>query len=277
MYIVKPDFLKDKNNYTLLDCRYIMTEPSEGHLIYEKSHIEGAVYVDLDQDLIGEHGEHGGRHPLEDLDIIKSRMEAKGVSDEKDVFIYDSGDMPMAAICWYVLQLLGKDAYVVEGGYDALVKAGFKETKEVPNIIPGKIRSEKRLHMRAYVDDAIRSIDDDKCVLVDARAFERYSGIEEPFDAYAGHIPNAKNIFWKSLLDEHSKVKSTEELEEIFSGLEAFDEVIFQCGSGITGAVNLLIYSHFGKKARLYSGSFSDYITYKGNKLIIKDGKEIIL
>ncbi len=276
MFIVKPDFLKKKADAIILDCRYIMTEPEEGHKIYERSHIRGASYVDLDKDLVGELGEHGGRHPLKELDVIKEKLESLGVSDSKDVFIYDNGEMPMASVLWFVMQLLGVDAYVVEGGFDALVDAGFEITTERPNVKRGNIKSRKRLDMRANINDVLHSMKDDRTALVDARSNPRYLGLEEPFDKIAGHIPGAINIFWKDLLDG-SKLKSKAELEKIFSILEGYDDIIFQCGSGITGAVNLLVFSHLGRKARLYSGSYSDYISYKGNKLIVKDNQEIIL
>ncbi len=276
MFIVKPEYLKDKKEAVVLDCRYIMTEPMEGRKIYAKAHIKGARYVDLDRDLVGEIGEHGGRHPLKDLDLIKEQLESLGVSDNKEVFIYDNGEMPMASVLWFVMQLLGMDAYVIEGGFHALVEAGFETTTEVPVVERGEIKSSKRLYMRADINDVLQSMKDDKVALVDARSNPRHLGLEEPFDKIAGHIPGAINIFWQDLLDGTS-LKSKEDLENIFSVLDGYDEIIFQCGSGITGAVELLVFSHLGRKARLYSGSYSDYISYKGNKLIIKDGKEITL
>ncbi len=277
MFIVKPKVLKSKKDAVVLDCRYVMTEPKEGPLMYAKSHIKGAQYVNLDEDLVAEIKTHGGRHPLKDLDEIRLKLELLGVSDDKDVFIYDNGQMPMASVLWFVLQLLGVDAYVIEGGYDALVSAGFELTDRVSKVVAGKIKSAKRLHMRADINDVLRSINDKKVVLVDARSNPRYMGLEEPFDKIAGRIPGAINIFWQNLLNDNYSVKSEDELNKIFSVIDGYDEVIFQCGSGITGAVMLLIYTNLGKKARLYSGSYSDYISYKGKKLIIKGGEEITL
>ncbi len=277
MFIVKPKVLKSKKDAVVLDCRYVMTEPKEGPLMYAKSHIKGAQYVNLDEDLVAEIKTHGGRHPLKDLDEIRLKLELLGVSDDKDVFIYDNGQMPMASVLWFVLQLLGVDAYVIEGGYDALVSAGFELTDRVSKVVAGKIKSAKRLHMRADINDVLRSINDKKVVLVDARSNPRYMGLEEPFDKIAGRIPGAINIFWQNLLNDNYSVKSEDELNKIFSVIDGYDEVIFQCGSGITGAVMLLIYANLGKKARLYSGSYSDYISYKGKKLIIKGGEEITL
>ncbi len=277
MYIVKPEVLKAEKDAVMLDCRYIMTEPKQGRLMYQKSHIKGALYVDLDEDLVAEIGVHGGRHPLKDLDEIKLKLESLGVGDDRAVYIYDTGQMPMAAVLWFVLQLLGVAAAVVEGGYDALVSAGFEVTNEVPKASAGQITTAKKLDLRADIDDVLRSIDDQSIALVDVRSNPRYMGLAEPFDKIAGHIPGALNIFWQDLLDDDNAVKSAAELNEIFSVLAGYDEVIFQCGSGITGAVALLIYANMGKKAKLYSGSYSDYISYKGNKLIVKGGKEITL
>ncbi len=277
MYIVKADFLKDKEDVVILDCRFDMDAPQEGRRLYEICHIEGAQYVDLDVDLVGEITEHGGRHPLRDLTEIRRTLESLGVDDKKEVYIYDSGEMPMAAVLWYVLQLLGKDAYVVEGGFDALMQAGFALSDRTTVPAVGALKAPDRLALRADVNDALRSIEDDRVALVDARGPNRYLGLEEPKDKIAGHIPGAINIFWQDLLTADGKLKSEAELLAIFDALDAYDEVIFQCGSGITAAVNLLVYAHLGKSARLYSGSYSDYISYRGNKIIVKGEKELVL
>ncbi len=277
MYIVKPEALKGKVDIVILDCRFDMDDPQKGKQLYQTCHIEGAQHVDLDEDLVGEITEHGGRHPLLDLIDIRRTLAALGVDDEKEVFIYDSGEMPMAAVLWYVLQLVGKDAYVVEGGFDALVQAGFALSDRAQVPLVGELKAPDRLELRADVNDALRSIEDDCVALVDARGPSRYLGLEEPKDKIAGHIPGAINIFWQDLLTDEGKLKSEAELLAIFAVLDDYDEVIFQCGSGITGAVNLLVYAHLGKSARLYSGSYSDYISYRGNKIIVKGGKELVL
>ncbi|PIE76965.1 MAG: sulfurtransferase [Clostridiales bacterium] len=277
MYIVKPEALKGKVDVVILDCRFDMDDPQKGRKLYQMCHIEGAQYVDLDEDLVGEISEHGGRHPLRDLAEIRRTLEALGVDDKKEVYIYDSGEMPMAAVLWYVLQLVGKNAYVVEGGFDALMQAGFALSDCAQAPLAGELKAPDRLALRADVNDALRSIEDDCVALVDARGPNRYLGLEEPKDKIAGHIPGALNIFWQDLLTADGRLKGEAELLSIFAPLDAYDEVIFQCGSGITGAVNLLVYAHLGKSARLYSGSYSDYISYRGNKIIVKGGKELVL
>ena len=46
----------------------------EGIKIIKKGHIKGAYAVDLDKDLTGPLGEHGGRHPLPDMEQLASYL-----------------------------------------------------------------------------------------------------------------------------------------------------------------------------------------------------------
>ena len=57
-------------------------------------------------------------------------------------------------------------------------------------------------------------------------------------------------------------IKSKEELENHFENLKNYDEVIVYCGSGITACPNSLALSEVGIKHKVYSGSFSDWISY---------------
>ncbi|MEJ2413501.1 MAG: rhodanese-like domain-containing protein, partial [Anaerolineales bacterium] len=51
----------------IMDCRYYLDEPEQGHQEYLEAHIPGAIYVHMDRDLSGEivPGKTG-RHPLPD-------------------------------------------------------------------------------------------------------------------------------------------------------------------------------------------------------------------
>ncbi len=276
MFFVKPDFLKENPDATLLDCRFEMTEPEVGPAKYSESHIKGASYVDLDMEMVGEHSEHGGRHPLPNMEDFRAVMESKGVSDDKKVVIYDDGSLPMAARLWYMLRLIGKESYIVEGGFDAIKNAGFEATPDIPEVKKGTLTMNYREDLLVKIDEVLSAIEDDNTVIVDCRSNVRHLGIEEPYDKIAGRIPGTINVFWQNLLDGGS-IRSKEEVDALFSELEKYDKVIFHCGSGITGAVSMFVYNEFGGKGALYAGSYSDYISYKGNKLIIKDNKSIFV
>jgi thiosulfate/3-mercaptopyruvate sulfurtransferase len=99
--------------------------------------------------------------------------------------------------------------------------------------------------------------------VLDARAPERFSGQTEPIDRKAGHIPGARNHFYKWNLDTRQTMRSAGELrarfEETLGGASS-NHVVCYCGSGVTACQNLLAMEHVGLRgARLYPGSWSEW------------------
>src|SRR5699024_10554041 len=75
-------------------------------------------------------------------------------------------------------------------------------------------------------------------VLLDARATERYTGVEEPVDARAGHIPGAVSAPTSENLDATARFRPAAELRERYTrlGVAADADVVVYCGSGVTAA-----------------------------------------
>ena len=116
-----------------------------------------------------------------------------------------------------------------------------------------------------YIKKAILN---DKIAIVDSRESDRYKGLVELVDLKKGHIPTALNYFWMDVLDKSvGRMKSVKDLENHFEDLKNYEEVILYCGSGITASVNSVALDMVGIKHKVYSGSFSDWITYEENKV----------
>jgi thiosulfate/3-mercaptopyruvate sulfurtransferase len=102
-----------------------------------------------------------------------------------------------------------------------------------------------------------------KSPLIDARAAERFRGEVEPLDQQAGHIPGARNRFYKDNLDASGRFKSAELLRQDFTALcasQAPSNVVHQCGSGVTACHNLLAMEVAGLTGSLlYPGSWSEW------------------
>ena len=100
------------------------------------------------------------------------------------------------------------------------------------------------------------------CVLVDARDAARYRGEREPLDPVAGHIPGARSRPFQENLRENGRFRPPEELRARFESLGPPEKQVHYCGSGVTGAHNLLAMEVAGLPgARLYPGSWSHWIT----------------
>src|SRR5699024_70127 len=113
---------------------------------------------------------------------------------------------------------------------------------------------------------------DDTAILIDSRSRDRYLGKTEPMHPKAGHIPGAKNMFWKGVLDADGHWKNVDELKEHFADLPKDEEIIVSCGSGVSATPNIMGLKMAGfKNIKLYTGSYSDWISYDENELETKE------
>lgn len=120
--------------------------------------------------------------------------------------------------------------------------------------------------------DMKRKVKQDESVLVDSREKQRYLGEVEPLYSKAGHIPGAKNFFWKDVLKSNGKWKSASELQSHFSSLSHEQEIIVSCGSGVSACPNILALKQAGfKNIKLYPGSYSDWISYPEHEVSTND------
>ena len=269
MYLIKQEFIKEHPEAVIIDCRYDMTNPPYGEKVYLEGHLKGAYYLDLDKDMTSEVREHGGRHPLKDLEVFTEKMGSFGITSDSTIVIYDNGELAMASRLWFMLKLIGLESFIVESGYDYL-KDHFDITEEVPKIVSSTLKIHYNSDLICNKDDVILSMKNPKSVIVDSRSNERFNGLVEPFDKIAGHIPTAVNYFWKDNFNG-LRAKDYGDIEAMFLEMDNYDERIIHCGSGITGCVNMFFLNEIGISSKLYAGSYSDWVSYDDNEVIVKD------
>ncbi|MGX4588088.1 sulfurtransferase [Paenibacillus chitinolyticus] len=255
----------------IADCRFALGEPWSGRQDYSIDHIPGAFYVDLEEDMSGEKREHGGRHPLPDLGAFSMRASAIGVDASKTVVAYDDQGGAMAARLWWMLRFLGHErVYVLDRGYSQWKAAGYPVTAEAPQASPATFSPKVQRHMLASMDEVKAKLGEKGTVLIDSREGARYRGEQEAIDPVAGHIPGARNRFWKDALDTEGSWRSAEEQKERFRGLENAEELIVYCGSGVTACPNVLALEEAGiPGVKLYAGSWSDWVSYEENPIAV--------
>lgn len=264
-------WLEDKlygSDIVILDARGELDDPNAGEILFDSGHIPNAQYVSMEEVMSGEKGEHGGRHPLPDIDKFVEDMKGFGVDDDSTVVIYDDGDLTFAGRLLWLLRHIGKDnVFVLKGGYPEWVSSGGEITDSTPSV-----RKSENLSVNINEDikrdmDYVRdSIGKDGVVLVDSRSKERFTGENEPKDSKAGRIPSAVNYPQGKLL-EMEDFPSEESLKEFYKDLKDSDEIIVYCGSGISATVNYMFMEEAGFEPKLYPGSFSDWISYEENEV----------
>ncbi|WP_330241064.1 sulfurtransferase [Streptomyces sp. NBC_00525] len=240
----------------LLDVRWQLGGP-HGLPDYEAGHIPGAVFVDLDAELAGPAGE-GGRHPLPDPAVFGAAMRRAGVCAGAPVVVYDGGQGWAAARAWWLLRWAGHDdVRVLDGG---LAAWPGELSKETPDPVEGDF---------VPAPGALPLLDADGAaalarsgVLLDARAAERYRGDVEPIDRVGGHIPGALSAPTGENVAADGRFLSPEHLAARFAGLGVEGdaaEVGVYCGSGVSGAQQVLALELAGHRAALYAGSWSHW------------------
>ena len=80
-------------------------------------------------------------------------------------------------------------------------------------------------------------------------------------DPVGGHIPGAKNRFFKDNLQADGRFKSAEQLRQDWENLISDPtKAVMQCGSGVTACHNLLALEVAGMSGTaLYPGSWSEW------------------
>ena len=107
-------------HWVAVDCRFNLLEPNAGRDAYQRAHIPGARYADLDRDLARAPATGEGRHPLPEPDLFAARLGQWGIGDESDVVAYDEGSGAIAARLWWMLRWLGHErSLVLNGGFAA--------------------------------------------------------------------------------------------------------------------------------------------------------------
>jgi thiosulfate/3-mercaptopyruvate sulfurtransferase len=258
----------DDPRVVVVDCRFALGDATLGHQQYTASHIPNAWYLDLNRDMASPVQAHGGRHPLPALDAFSQILAGIGVVSEGPastlVVAYDDSRFAFASRLWWLLRYLGHDAVaVLDGGWSAWVQGGYPTTTDVPSQRQGNFILAPHQDWVVDIDTVRRRKDDAGVVLIDSRSPERYRGEVEPIDPVAGSIPGAVNYFWQDISTETGQMNSPEELARHWTGLDAADEVIVYCGSGVTACVNLLAQTLAGRPmAKLYAGGWSDWCSY---------------
>jgi thiosulfate/3-mercaptopyruvate sulfurtransferase len=257
----------------IVDVRFDLTNPNWGMEQYRKSHIPGAFYLHLEKDLSGKVQEHGGNHPLPDMEMFAEELGKIGINEKTNIVIYDQANDMYASRLWWMLHYMGHPSvYVLDGGFEAWVKAGFPVTSEIPTPKPVTYEPRLRANEVVHMEQVKEKMSKKSAILIDSRARERYLGKVEPLYSKAGHIPGAINYFWKEVFTQNGRWKSVDELKNHFSDLSKDEEIIVSCGSGVSATPNILALKMAGfENVKLYPGSFSDWISYEENEVVTEE------
>jgi thiosulfate/3-mercaptopyruvate sulfurtransferase len=250
-------------NLIIVDSRHDLMNASLGRDAYAASHLPGAIFMSIDEDLSTIKNGKNGRHPLPTPEAFAKTLGANGISNSSKVVVYDQGSSMFVGRLWWMLKWLGHDAvFVLDGGFAQWQKEGralenTMNAKPATTFVP-----HENAPMRLTIDEVTETLGDANRRIIDARAAERYRGEVEPVDPVAGHIPGAFNRPFPTNLRD-GVFKPADELKREFDALlagRAPESIIHQCGSGVSAISNIIAMEHAGLSgSKLYAGSWSEW------------------
>ena len=234
---------------------------------YDSAHVGGARLLRLG-DIITERD--GLPNELPPREHLESVLSAAGVADTAHVVVY--GEPLAAARAFFTLDVLGRGgrAAVLDGGLPAWRAAGHAESMGGGDTIPeraGPATAAPSSPPEAPVVDAAwieARRGSARIALIDARPPEEFSG-EKPGEGVGrpGHIPGARNLFWKTLLrsDSLPLLQDTATLRRLFvdAGAAPGDTVVTYCRTGMQASYAYFVARYLGYEARMYDGSYLDW------------------
>ena len=232
---------------------------------YDKAHIPGAAFIDLQQDLSDTTSPY--RFTCLQANELADKFGALGIGDDTTAVLYSQTTPQWATRIWWLLRTVGFDrACVLDGGLTRWQTDGRAVSSETTTHPPASLTTQPRNGLLVDKETVLSAIDDDSTCTINALRAVQHAGLDNgAFGHYGrpGRIPRSVNVPTNELVDP-----ATMEFlpsEEIRSRLHAVgtneaDHVITYCGGGIAASTTAMFLVLFGHPhVSLYDASLSEW------------------
>jgi thiosulfate/3-mercaptopyruvate sulfurtransferase len=232
---------------------------------YAKVHITGAVSL-FHKDLYNDK-----TMLLPDARVAKI-LGSKGIDENMTIVLYDNGSGKYSGRMYWILDYMGaKDVKVLNGGMKAWKAARKPITKTATKRKAVTFTPSVNKSVLAEETTVLKATTNPAYVIVDARTPAEYAGTAET-DLRPGHIPNAVNVNYTTLLTSSGKMKPAAALQDIFTaaGVTRDKTVILYCETSIRAGIEYLALKSILNypKVMVYDGAYAQWQAVSTNKIV---------
>ncbi len=272
-YLVETDWLAahlGDPGLVVLDCTtHLIPDPNITYTVkpgredFEKGHIPGAQFLDLQADL-SDNEALPLRFMLPKPAAFAAAMRRFGIAENGKVVTYSTASPQWATRVWWVLRCYGFDnAAVLDGGFAKWTREGRAvETGPARPRPPAAFAERPARPLMVGKEEVLQAIGDGGACTINALQAVQHAGTGGNTYGRPGRIAGSVNVPTAGLIDPATNTYlPAEQLRAQFDAVGAFGRrVITYCGGGIAASATahaLVMLGH--PDVRLYDASMSEW------------------
>ena len=258
------------NTVVILSAQELQAKRDAGALVldsrdledYRAGHLKGAIRADeeaLFKDASG--------FVKSDVVTLQDAARSIGLSREKEVVIYGSGNSASTGRLFWSLEYLGHgNVFVYLDGYENLKKT-ITEEASTEEVQPEQGDFVVSLRQDIYAGlDLVKSAvkGETEAILIDTRRYSEHEGVEaRDDDPRQGAIPNSVFYYWEDVLNEQGALKPKDQLRQELEAAGVWKEnalILPYCQTGTRSATVYAVFRWLGhKNVKNYDGSWVEW------------------
>jgi thiosulfate/3-mercaptopyruvate sulfurtransferase len=274
-YIISPFKLNriiNSKQLKIIDCRWYINDKKKGNEEYEKKHIPGAIFFDLEKI---SNLKNPIPHMLPKKEKFISFLKNNGITPDNDIVIYDQIGFFCSSRVWFTFSYYNfKSIKILNGGIKYWEENNFVLSKQKKTSQKKQKKTSQKKQKIELIEKKMmvvnqryvkKKINDKKTLIIDARPKKRFLGLEEEprKNLKRGNIPGSINIPFTTLVDKKGRFLSKSVLKKKFGrhvNFSLIKEIICTCGSGVTACNIIFGLNLLGiQNLKLYDGSWAQW------------------
>jgi thiosulfate/3-mercaptopyruvate sulfurtransferase len=241
------------------DGRYIA---ESGRANYDKGHIPGAAFLDLQADF--SETSSALRFTLPPLEELTRAFAAKGVGHGTFVVLYSHASPVWATRFWWMLRAVGFDeAAILDGGLDKWKAEGRPLATEATTYPAATLTLRARPGIFVGRDAVRSAIGAAGTLTLNALSHDQHTGKGGVTYGRAGRIAGSSCVPAASLFGADKTLKPVSELRTAFDGAGAAPDkrVLCYCGGGIAATLDAFVLTSLlgHKNVAVYDNSMQEW------------------